>query len=249
MKLQPIYVDDITIEKITKGMLFHSGEAFTTSTQIANMFGIRHDDLLRKIRSFNSFEMLTESRKIAELKRLYRGQEFPYFELDADAYAFTCLSITGKKAERFKWAFIEAFKKVTAEAISAKVAIQCNKRNDFWIEARHEGKNTRKALQEKIKEFCQYAEEQRGGAYPKTCPYYKIITSAVYEFLGLEAPKASKSLRDIYSGDIVEAIENTEIQVIKILNEFMLINETRKGLKNKIIDRLRSNIAADEVDQ
>lgn len=236
-----VLLDTLTIEKITKAMLFHQGEPYATSLQIAKHFDIRHDDLLRKIRSFHSFDELIKFRKITELKRHYRGQEFPYFELDADAFSFTCLSITGKKAEAFKWIFIEAFKKATIEAISAKVAIQCNKANEAWIEARHDGKDTRKSLSDKIKDFCNYAEEQRGESYGKNCPYFKIITDAIYNYLGIESPKGGKAPRDTLSGDKIESIERAEAVVIDLLDEIIETNGTRQNLKARIIERLNHN--------
>jgi Rha family phage regulatory protein len=228
----------LTIEKITKAMLFHGGEPFATSLKISQYFGIRHDDLLRKIRSLHSFDELIKLRKITELKRDYRGQTFPYFELDVDAFMFTCLSTTGKKAEAFKWAFIKAFKQATAEAISARAAIESNKANEAWIEARCDGKDTRKSLSDKIKEFCSYAEEQRGESYGKNCPYFKIITDAIYNHLNIEAPKGGKAPRDTLSGDRVEAIQRAEAVVIDLLDEVMATNGTRKNLKARIVERL-----------
>jgi phage regulator Rha-like protein len=233
-----VLTDTLTIEKITKAMLFHQGEPFATSLQIAKHFSIPHNDLLKKIRAFHSFDELIKVGKISRLKRHYRGQEFPYFELDADAFSFTCLSITSKKAEAFKWAFIQAFKQATTEAISARVAIECNKANEAWIEARCDGKDTRKSLSDKIKEFCSYAEEQRGESYGKNCPYFKIITDAIYNHLNIEAPKGGKAPRDTLSGDRVEAIQRAEAVVIDLLDEVMATNGTRKNLKARIVERL-----------
>ncbi len=230
--------NNLTIERITKAMLFHSGEPFATSTQIAKNFGIRHDDLLRKIRLFHSFEELISLRKITERKRTVRGKEYPYFELDADAFAFICLSITGKKAESFKWVFIEAFKKATLEAITAKVSISANQANQNWLEARQHGKDTRELLTQKIKEFCQYAEAQRGKQY-KQCPYFKHVTDAIYAFIGVEAPKGGQAPRNVYSGAVVEDIESAEFEAIKLLDEVMDVQGSRKGIKKLIVEHLR----------
>jgi hypothetical protein len=41
-----VLTDTLTIEKITKAMLFHQGEPFATSLQIAKHFSIPHNDLL-----------------------------------------------------------------------------------------------------------------------------------------------------------------------------------------------------------
>lgn len=241
-----IKLDDITIESITKAMIFHSGEAFATTTQIAKYFGMRHDNLVAKIRAFYSFNDLIKSLKIKELKRTYRGNEYLYYELNADAFAFICLSITGKKAEAFKWVFIEAFKQAALEAITAKVSIEANKANEKWIEARDHGKDTRKLLTDKIKEFCLYSEQQRGSPY-KPCPYYKHITNAIYTYIGVPIPKAGKSPRDVYSGDIVEAIEAAELEVIDLLTEVMEAGENRKGIKQHITKRLKQNAVGNIV--
>lgn len=237
-------LNHITIEKITKSMLFHGSEPFANSLEIAKHFKIRHNDLLRKIREFYSFDMLIKSRKITQLKRMYRGQEFPYFELDADAYSFICLSITGKKAEYFKWVFLEAFKKATADAISARVAVEHNRVNNEWLLARSAARDTRKALQDKIKEFSVYAEAERGESYGNHCPLYKHITDAVYSFVGVEAPKANKSRRDVYTGDIIEEIESAEEVVIEFLDEVMKSGGTRKGIKQQVLAHLKQRDAA-----
>lgn len=225
------------IEQITKALLFHHGEPYATSSQIAKYFDIRHDDLLRKIRSFYRFDELISLRKISERNRTARGRKYPYFELDADAFTFTCLSITGKKAEIFKWAFIQAFKQATSNAISARIAIETNRANEAWIEARDHGKYSRKLLTDKIKEFCKYAEEQRGKPY-KMCPYYKHVTDAIYAYIRVSIPKEGQSPRDVYSGNIVESIEAAELLVIELLNKVMNMNGSRKGIKTLISERL-----------
>ncbi|GIU00546.1 hypothetical protein TSL6_10520 [Sulfurovum sp. TSL6] len=232
-----VKVDNPTIEHITKAMLFHSGEPFASSIQISKYFEINHKDLLRKIRDFHSFEAMIGGGKLRNQTRVVKGREYPYFELDADAFTFICMSITGKQAEEFKWGFIQAYKVAATEAISARVASQTNRLNQEWLEARDQGKDTRKLLQDKIKEFCQYAELQRGRPY-KVCPYYKLVTDAIYSYIGVVAPKCGKTLRDIYSGDIVEAIESSELEVIELLDEVMATNGSRKGIKPLILERL-----------
>lgn len=114
---------------------------------------------------------------------------------------------------------------------------EANKENKDWREAREHGKDTRKLLQDKVKEFCKYAEEQRESPY-RSCPYYKLVTDAIYNFVGVEIPKGVKLRRDVYSGEIVEAIESSELKVIKLLDEVMNSNGSRKGIKPLIIDRL-----------
>ena len=118
--------------------------------------------------------------------------------------------------------------------------IEANYENQEWLETRDHGKNIRKLLQEKIKKFCQYAEQQRDSPY-KSCPYYKHVTDAIYTFVGIKAPKGGKTPRDVYSGDIVEAIESAELEVIKLLDELIEAGKSRKGIKQHIANRLRQN--------
>lgn len=125
------------------------------------------------------------------------------------------------------------------EKIEARAAMEANRANEQWLATKEHGKNTRLSLTDKIKEFCKYAEQQRGSSYNGGCPFYIHITQAVYEFLGVESPKAGKAARDIYSGAVLEIIEETEQAVIQILNEIMAADESRKAIKKQITNRLK----------
>ena len=124
------------------------------------------------------------------------------------------------------------------EKVSARVAISVNKANQDWIEARGHGKDSRKLLTNKVKDFCGYAEQQRGRRYNKLCPYYKLITDAIYAYVGVSIPKVGQSPRDVYSGAVVEAIELAELEVIELLEDVMEANGSRKGIKTLILERL-----------
>jgi len=182
---------------------------------------------------------LVSQLKIQPRIRVIKGRDYPYFELDADAFTFTCLSVTGKKAEAFKWAFIEAFKKAPAEAISTRANVAANKNNQHWIEARTTGKKIRIDLTDQIKEFCKYAEDQRGAPYPKVCPYYKLITDAIYQFKNIEQSKGKQPLRDTLSGDKVEAVQDPETRVIKLLKHIITSGGSREGIKGQVLEYLR----------
>ena len=237
MKNTPLTPDTLTIEQITKAMIFHSGEPFATSTQIAKYFGIRHDNLIQKIREFYSFDELVKSLKIKELKRTYRGQEYPYFELDADAFVFTCMSFTGEKAEAFKWVFIKAFKLMGVEALKAKITAEVNKANIEWSEARTQGKIAHRGFTDAIKEFCQYAEGQRGKPYPtnKPCPYFIHFQKLAYQKAGTNFNKGLLPKRDTLSGselELVEVIEsNIAVRVLELVDSGLHYKKIFKQVK------------------
>lgn len=81
----------------------------TTSRKIAELFGKRHADVLRRIdnldcscdfnqRNFSLVEYIDE-----------KGEKRPEFEITRDGTAFLIMGFTGKKAGEFKEAYINAF--------------------------------------------------------------------------------------------------------------------------------------------
>ena len=232
----------LTIEQITKAMVFHSGEPFATSTQIAKYFGIRHDNVLRKIELFHSFEELIGSSKLRSQIRTIRGKKYPYFELDADAFVFTCMSFTGKKAEAFKWVFIKAFKLMAVEAITAKITAEVHKADQLWNEVRTQGKIAHRSFTDTIKEFCQYAEDQRGNPYSidkngnstnKTCPYYIHFQRVAYQKAGINLGKGLLPKRDTLMGAALERVEAVEFDIGNTITDLM-----SQGLHYKKIFKL-----------
>ncbi len=222
--------DILTIKLITKAMVFHSDEPFATSTQIAKYFGIRHDNLLRKIQSFHSFNELIGSSKLRSRIRTIKGKDYPYFELDADAFVFTCMSFTGKKAEAFKWTFIKAFKLMASEALTAKIKAEVHKADQLWNETREQGKIAHRGYTDVIKEFCLYTEDQRGSSYSidktgnptnKPCPYYIHFQRAVYQKAGIKFRKGLLPKRDTLSGNQLEQVEVIELDIVDMVSELM----------------------------
>lgn len=81
----------------------------TTSRKIAELFGKRHADVLRRIdnldcsvdfnqRNFSLVEYIDE-----------KGEKRPEFEITKDGTVFLIMGFTGKKAADFKEAYINAF--------------------------------------------------------------------------------------------------------------------------------------------
>ena len=210
MKMFELTTDQLEIKNIVKAMVFHSNEPYATSTQIAKYFRIDHKNLLQKIRSFHSYDELISRLKIQPRNRTRRGKEYPYYELDADAFTFTCLSFTGKKAESFKWFFIQAFKVATAEALTARVSAEANLANENYFRLRQDGKKEHRSYTDVVKILCEYAEEQRGGSYGGKCPYYRLFQSLVYKSIGIKISKSHKPSKDSLSPEALEQIENAE---------------------------------------
>ena len=226
------------IAEIASKMLWHHREPFAKSTDIAKYFGMRHKDLLRKIENFYSFDEMLSGVKLRHLEKTVRGGTQRFYEMDADAFAFICLSMTGEKAEKFKWVFIEAFKTSTREALENGLRVQLNKELEPFVLMRESGKSVRLDFTNTMKRLCEYAEESRGSSYVRVCPFYAMYTKLIYKSLGVSIPTAGAyNVRDL-SVETVKAVEEREVEVAEAVNE-MIDNCTEY---HEIYKWIKSNI-------
>ncbi|WP_072236557.1 Rha family transcriptional regulator [Campylobacter coli] len=93
-------------------------QIFCTSLDIAKVFGKQHKHILELIgEKFNNneiknfcepnFRLSFKTRKIEG----FRGKErkYPYYQLTKDGFSFIAMGLTGRKADKFKIEFINAF--------------------------------------------------------------------------------------------------------------------------------------------
>ena len=98
------------------------GKVTASSRDIAKKFGKQHKNVIQSI------ELLDCSAEFKQLnfqplKFIYRGQEFPYYEMTRDGFSFLCMGFTGKKAAIWKEAYIDAFNAMEAELLQQKIWI------------------------------------------------------------------------------------------------------------------------------
>lgn len=95
-----------------KGIVFkgQDGQVITTSLKVAEVFGKRHNDVLKSIRN------LRTAQNCAVLKMFEtssyaneQGKEQPMFIMNRDGFTLLAMSFNGKKALDFKIAYINAF--------------------------------------------------------------------------------------------------------------------------------------------
>jgi len=88
--------------------------------KIAETFGKRHDNVIRKLESLDlpkSFNALNfEPVKYIDSK----GEKRPMYNVTRDGFTFLVMGFTGKKAANFKIAYIEAFNKMEQYILSSK---------------------------------------------------------------------------------------------------------------------------------
>lgn len=131
-------------------------EAMTDSLTVADMFGKRHDRVLRAVE--NLLEGLPKNGDTPKLfmKTWYtheqNGQRYTKYLMNRDGFSLLVMGFTGKKALEWKLKYIEAFNKM--ESIIREKSTQA------WVETRKTGKLTRKAETDVIKRLVEYAKEQ-----------------------------------------------------------------------------------------
>ena len=103
-----------TIQALTQPELtIDNGQAVTTSLAVANFFSKRHDDVLKKIRTLDCSPEFC-ARNFAETSISVNQpnggtRKLPCYQITRDGFAFLAMGFTGKRAARFKEAYINAF--------------------------------------------------------------------------------------------------------------------------------------------
>lgn len=98
------------------------GQITTTSRQIAEHFGKRHDTVLRSIRNLECSPEF-HARNFAEMVvavEIGNGavRRDPAFRMTRDGFVFLAMGFTGKDAAQWKEAYIEAFNKMESELLA-----------------------------------------------------------------------------------------------------------------------------------
>ena len=91
-------------------------QVITTSLKVAEVFGKRHNDVLKSIRNLTSaqncavLKMFETSSYVSE-----QGKEQPMFIMNRDGFTLLAMGFNGEKALDFKVEYINAFNKMEAE--------------------------------------------------------------------------------------------------------------------------------------
>lgn len=93
------------------------GKATTTSLKIADVFGKRHDHVLRAIQNLQCSAEFTALNFGASEYTDKTGRKLPMYTITRDGFAFLASGFTGKEAAQWKEKFIEAFNKLEQAAL------------------------------------------------------------------------------------------------------------------------------------
>ena len=115
----------ITDKEVTDSdlIVLDNNQALTTSLKVAEYFGKRHSDVIRKIeQTVNDLEKVNErnfapvgSGFIQGTYKDSKGENRPLYYLNRDAFTFTVMGFTGEKAAAWKWRYIQAFNRMEEE--------------------------------------------------------------------------------------------------------------------------------------
>lgn len=100
----------------------HNGIVTTTSTQVAQFFGKRHDNVLRAIRVLlregASADYLLNFEEMVVTRENPSGGtpiSAPAYRMNREGFMLLAMGFTGKEALRWKLAYIAAFNRMEAE--------------------------------------------------------------------------------------------------------------------------------------
>jgi len=92
-----------------------NGQIKTTSLKIAEHFGKRHDDVLKRIKSLDCSPEFNARNFAAVEYTDGKGEKRPSYEITRDGFTFLAMGFTGKQAAQWKESYINAFNKLAEE--------------------------------------------------------------------------------------------------------------------------------------
>lgn len=93
------------------------GNPLTSSKNVAEVFGKRHDDVLRSIRNLECSKEFTDRNFTATSVADSSGKSNPTFLMTFDGFTFLAMGFTGQKAAQFKEQYIKKFNEYRQQVI------------------------------------------------------------------------------------------------------------------------------------
>ncbi|HBC0354047.1 TPA: Rha family transcriptional regulator [Salmonella enterica subsp. enterica serovar Napoli] len=106
------------ISTVIPEITIHDNRPVTTSVSVANFFGKQHKHVLEKIRSLDcspAFTAANFSTVAITTQAGFDERETEAYEMTKDGFVFLVMGFTGKKAARFKEAYIAEFNRMEEE--------------------------------------------------------------------------------------------------------------------------------------
>ncbi len=111
-------MQDVTL---ANAVAIHNGQPATTSLKIAEVFGKRHDMVLRAIRNIEAPADFSDRNFAVATYTDEQGKPRPMYHITRDGFTLLAMGFTGKAAMQFKVAYINAFNAM-AQQLAAPAA-------------------------------------------------------------------------------------------------------------------------------
>lgn len=180
-----------------------NNEVICTSLDVAERFGKRHDKILHSI---DELIVNSETPKKWFQKSFYKvdgnNKSYPMYVMNRDGFSLLVMGFTGKKALEWKIKYIDAFNKMEK--------LLSEQQTSIWIETRYQGKLTRKAETDVIKQLIEYAKKQ-GSKHSEML--YITYTKLANKMSGIEKGRDLATVNQLSKLTFIENIILNQIRV------------------------------------
>ena len=178
-------------------------QALTTSLKVAEYFGKRHTHVLDAIEEIYSAENSAQSFFFETTYKDDSGKKNKMYLMNRDGFSLLAMGFTGKKALKFKLAYIQAF--------NAMEKILQEKATLDWQETRRLGKLTRRSETDVIKDLVEYAKAQ-GSKHADLL--YIAYSNLANKIVGLKSGERNSAT--IKQLNRLDDVESMILHVIKL---------------------------------
>jgi len=167
----------MTVSKVE--IIQESCRLWTTSLDVAEKFGKRHDQVLRSIENLESSKSFNV-RNFVEIGYLdSRGRKQRAYRMTRSGFSILVMGFTGRKAMEWKECYIAAFDAMERNILRHGQALR-RQATFQWQQAREQGKHVRLQEAAIIKTFVDYSARQGSRNAER---YFVNLTRMVYKEL------------------------------------------------------------------
>lgn len=215
--------ESISKKDISKVIRFTKTGVAVHTTDIAKIFGKRHDNILQLVKNVKiSLLKIEESENKYFKDTSYinsRGKKYLRYEFTRKGFDLIVLSLTGEKAMQYKIWFIDEFHNKENTIQSNKEIVTKHKAIPFMIELREEGKKCRKELIDSIQKFdvpfgVEVGKDESEFLRLRIINYTKMIN----KILNIKTSQGVVA-RDILEGRELLRLEDVELKASRLIEK------------------------------
>ena len=195
-------------------------EAVCDSLQVAEKFKKNHQHVLEAIDKMTVENSTVAGMFFQSTYKADNGHTYRKFYMNRDGFSLLAMGFTGKKALEWKLQYIKAF--------NAMEAMLKERNTQLWAEQRKNGKLTRQAETDTIKELVEYAKAQ-GSEHANML--YTTYSKLANQMAGIK----DRELASISQLNELTFIENIILNQIRVgMEQGMNYKDIYKGCKKQI---------------